>query len=87
MAQATSEKADTDNAITNNHDGGEKGIPGQPGCFRPAGNHHRDDECYFNGCDRESQHQCAEGFADTKCDHLSMIDSGKNRGDQNKNFG
>jgi hypothetical protein len=86
MPHAACEKADPNDSVADDHHRGEKGVSCQSGCFRAARNHHGDDERYLDGCDRESQHQCAEGFTDTKRDNLSMIDSGENGGDQCKCF-
>src|ERR1700759_2060832 len=86
MPDATGQKAQANDAVTNDHDSDKNSGARHPSSFRPAGNHHGDDEGHFNDGDSQGKYKRPEWFTDTMRDDLGMVDRGKNGGDQNEGF-
>ena len=86
MANTTGQKAQADDAVTNDHDCGKNSVARQPSSFGPTGNHHGDDEGHLNNRDSQGKYQCPEWLTDTMRNDFGMIDCRKNGGDQNEGF-
>ena len=86
MANTTSQKAQTDDSVTNDHDCRKNSVARQPSSFGSTGNHHGDDEGYLNNGDRQGKHECTEWLTDTMRDDFGMVDCRKNGSDQGEGF-
>jgi hypothetical protein len=86
MTNATGQKAQADDAVTNDHDCRKNGVARQPGGVGPTGNHHGDDERNFNNGDSQGKHECPEWLTDTMRDDFGMVNCRKNGGEQCEGF-
>ena len=77
MPQAPDQQAQTDDAVENDHHGGEYRVARQRGRFGAARNHQGDDQRHFDQRDRQGQHQRAIGFADAMRDHFGVMHGGE----------
>ena len=76
MADPAREQADADEAVADDHDGGENRVARQARLLRPAGDHDGDDERHLNDRDGERQHQGAVGLTHLMGHHFGMVHCG-----------
>ena len=76
------QQAQADDAIEDDHHGGEHRVAGQGHGGFPAGEHERDDEGHLDGGDRRGEHQGAEWLADPVGDHFGVMDGGEHTDQQ-----
>ncbi|MNM95706.1 hypothetical protein D3C81_1081610 [compost metagenome] len=82
VVQAAHEQAHADDAVADDHHGGEHGVSSQSGLLRPGGQHDRDDQRHLDHRHRNRQHQRAERLAHLVGHHLGMVHRGKHRAGQ-----
>ena len=86
MANTTGQKAQADDAVTNDHDCGKNSVARQPSSFGPTTNHHGDDKGRLNNRDSQGKYECPEWLTDTMRNDFGMVDCRTDGGDQNEGF-
>ena len=87
MADAARQQAEPDDAVADQHHGGEGGVARERRGFGSAGQHHGDDQSDFDHRYGEREDQRAERLPEPVRHDLGVIDGSEYRGDQNNRKG